>query len=293
MRDLIPILILTFVGCAVVQSLPDKVPAPQSAVLSIEALEPDEVQTLTAIKSTAVQSSCYKYQWKNRGQMPKGYIKGVALSFARAVCNQSKSDVALVSRARVLPESINDKTDALSWYNSNFKALGMSNDRSGVDTLRHVYTLLLGLGMQESSGRYCCGRDMSAGFSSAESAEAGTFQASYGSHRKSVELDKLFEAYRNGERQCHLDTFREGASCNSTNAKNWGNGPGAEWQQLIKSCPAFSAEWAAVLVRLSGGTRGEFGPLRTKAAEVRAECDSFLKQVQNLVEKDPSVCGLL
>lgn len=34
-------------------------------------------------------------------------------------------------------------------------------ESSGVATLRHVFVLLFGLGMRESSGRYCEGRDRS------------------------------------------------------------------------------------------------------------------------------------
>ena len=49
--------------------------------------------------------------------------------------------------------------DALAHYASEFAALGMRNDVSGLDTLRHLFVLMIGLGMRESSGRYCEGRD--------------------------------------------------------------------------------------------------------------------------------------
>ena len=35
----------------------------------------------------------------------------------------------------------------------------MRNDVSGIDTLRHLFVLMIGLGMRELSGRYCEGRD--------------------------------------------------------------------------------------------------------------------------------------
>jgi hypothetical protein len=55
----------------------------------------------------------------------------------------------------------------------------MRNDVSGIDTLRHLFVLMIGLGMRESSGRYCEGRDQSASNTSADTAEAGLFQTSW------------------------------------------------------------------------------------------------------------------
>ena len=250
---------------------------------------PPTVSTQTvsgSISDIAGSSQCSSYDWKGRGKAPKGYFKGIATVFARAVCDSSRSDVVIVSAAR----TDNDLRDALSWYNSNFAALGMKNDVSGVDTLRHAYTLLIGLGLRESSGNYCCGRDMSAGFSEAISAEAGTFQASLGASRASPELGKLFDKYKTSDAGCLLDTFKEGASCSAGDAKNWGTGDGMLWQKRTKECPAFGAEYAAVLLRVLGGTKGEFGPLRRKEAEIRPECDDMLKQVQKLVEQNPDLC---
>ena len=51
----------------------------------------------------------------------------------------------------------NDDKDALSWYRSNFTAKGMSNEIAGADTLRHLFVLMLGLGMRESRGHHCEG----------------------------------------------------------------------------------------------------------------------------------------
>ena len=56
--------------------------------------------------------------------------------------------------------------------------------RTGAVTLRHLFALILGLGMRESSGRYCEGRDMSASNVSAETAECG-------SHSNLMEYQKL------------------------------------------------------------------------------------------------------
>jgi hypothetical protein len=246
--------------------------------------------SLDAIKTIAGGSSCYRYAWKDRGQMPKGFVKGVALVYARAVCNQGRSDVALVSKAA----TTDDARDALSWYRSNYSALGMSNASAGVDTLRHVYTLILGLGMRESSGEHCTGRDASASNVSADSAEAGAWQTSWDSHTVNAELSKLFARYRASSSGCFLEAFREGVSCSASDWKNWGTGAdGLDFQRIEKACPAFAAEYVAVMLRVQGGKSGHYGPLRTKAAEVRPECDSMLQQVESYVAKNPSVCASL
>jgi len=64
----------------------------------------------------------------------------------------------------------------------------MDNSRGGVDVLRHLFVLLTGLGMRESSGHYGEGRDASATNTSAYTAEAGLFQVSYNSHHASLLL---------------------------------------------------------------------------------------------------------
>jgi hypothetical protein len=246
-----------------------------------------------SLKSIVKASSCASYHWENRGRAPLSYTYGTALVFAKSLCHPEREDVKVVSAARKQPESTFDRTDALSWYNSNFKALGMTNDTDSIDTLRHAYTLLIGLGMMESSGAYCCGRDMSAGFSSASSAEAGIFQASWGARVKSPVLPAMFQNYKKSDKGCLLDVFKEGVKCGSGDAKNWGEGDGKDWQALTKSCPAFATEYAAVLLRTTGGTKGEFGPLRKKAVELRPECDDMLQKVQSFVQANPSICSQL
>jgi hypothetical protein len=261
--------------------------AAQEAAVDVVEEPVDPTVLINAIKQTAGDSTCYDYQWKDRGQAPKGYIQGVALVFARAVCNPSRSDVVVVSKAK----TTDDAHDALSWYAAIFSGLSMDNSVAGVDTLRHAYTLLLGLGMRESSGEYCCGRDMSATNTSADTAEAGGWQTSYNSHVFSPELPKLFEQYKADSSGCWLDIFSANVTCSASNWESYGSGDGFDFQELEKKCPAFAAEYAAVMLRVSGGSAGHYGPLRTRAAEVRPECDAMFKQVQTLVEQSPSSCG--
>lgn len=289
------LMVTIWAGCAThttpVQEVPPGVTVPE-APAAIPAT-PTPKADLGEITSIAAGSQCAKYFWKDRGTAPKAYMKGMALTFAKAVCQIDSPANKIVSAARKTPESQYDTSDVLSWYNSNFKSLGMNNDVAGVDTLRHVYTLLIGLGMRESSGKYCCGRDMSADFSTADSAEAGIFQSSWGASRKSVEMKNLLTKYQASDKGCFSEVYKEGVSCKASDAKNWGTGTGVEFQALSKSCPSFSTEYAAILVRLSGGTKGEYGPLRKKAAEIRPECNDMLAQVQKLVQENSEFCKQL
>lgn len=244
------------------------------------------IPTMEGILSIVKNSDCAKYQWKDRGRAPLGYLQGVALTFARCVCQFDSPYVGLMSQKKIP----NDRTDALYWYDSNFKKLGMNNDTNSIETLRHNFALLIGLGMRESSGNYSCGRDMSADFSSADSAEAGLFQASYGSRRSSPEFDKLFN---NFVPSIANDYFKIGIIPTASNMRNWGpvGSAGYRWQAATKVNPEFATMWAAMLIRLSGGKKGEFGPLRTKACELRPEVDAMLLAVQKSITKE--ICEAL
>lgn len=244
---------------------------------------------LDEIKAIGANSACGNYPWRNRGKTTRGFAKGHALMFAYALCHQARPEVRLVMQSK----TGDGKHDALTHYEGALTRIGLDFEVGGTDTLRATYVLLYGLAQRESSGKYCEGRDLSSDFTSANSAEAGLYQASWGANRLSLEMKNLFDKYENNERGCMLDVFKEGAVCKSSSAKNWGKGIGAEWQRLTKECPAFATEYAAILIRLSGGSRGEFGPLRNMAAEVRPECDLMLKAVQSYVGRNPNVCELL
>jgi hypothetical protein len=254
-------------------------------------------QGLASVRDIAMRSKCASHNWKERGVAPKVYIEGVALVFARAVCHPEHEDVTIVSAAENRSANPND---ALAVYEGKFAALGMKNDKDGVDTLRHSYTLLISLGMMESSGKYCEGRDVSQCFTEADSAEAGLFQTSYGAHVNSSVLGKLFDIYKNGQRQCFLEEFKDSLRCPIHKSHNprcpnatsdvIGSGDGLEWQKLTKACPACATEYGAVVLRKNGGPHGEFNPIRKKQAEVLPECDSMLKDIQVLVEGHPEIC---
>lgn len=251
---------------------------------------------IAALHAIAARSQCAKHDWSHRGIAPRSYIAGVALVYARSVCNPDRADVKVVSA----PAGGND---ALVHYEAIFAAAGMRNDSAGLDTLRHSYTLLIGLGMRESAGKFCEGRDVSQCFVKAENAEAGLFQTSYGARVHSPALEGLIGSYTASTKGCLLDDFKGQISCKIRKSQNpacpeatsdiAGSGPGADWQRLTKTCPAFATEYGAVVLRKNGGARGEFGPIRRREAQMRPECDAMLKAVQDYVAQHREVCSVL
>jgi hypothetical protein len=231
------------------------------------------------IATLAAHSVVAKYPWKNRGIAPPGYIKGMAVAFGRAYCKWKLGHPAAIEMAK--PDSQNPLRDALTHYKHEFTMYGMDNSHGGADVLRHLYVLMVGLGMRESSGHYGEGRDASATNTSSATAEAGLFQVSYNSHTASLLLDRLLVEYHGSND--FLDIFKEGVTASAASLQNWGTGTGQEFQRLTKACPAFAAEYAGVALR---HLRTHWGPIIRKAAEVRPECDDLFQSVQRLIDND-------
>jgi N-acetyl-anhydromuramyl-L-alanine amidase AmpD len=235
----------------------------------------------------AAASDIARFAWKDRGRAPIGYIKGMALAYGRVYCKFKVGNAAATEMGKA--KTANPAKDALAWYNDIFAAAGMNNDVSGADTLRHLFVLLIGLGMRESSGKYCEGRDRSASNTTANTAEAGLFQVSFNLKSASPLLPILFAEY-SARPSGFVDVFKEGVHCSAASLQNFGSGDGREFQRLTKECPAFAAEFAAVGLR---NMRKHWGPINRKAAQVRPECDAMLRQVQAMVDASPAACAAL
>lgn len=263
-----------------------------SSAPPVQPVTGDGAVAVNQILTIANNSSCAAYSWKNRGKAPKGYMKGMALTYARSLCRlddnrtDRRTPASLMSRA----QTGNTSKDALSHFKSRFDSLGLSISRSDPNTLRSLYTLGIGLGMRESSGKYCEGWDTSAGGNRpSNEAEAGLFQTSYNSIAASVELKKLYAEYKSNKNRCMLSTFKEGVTCRSQSIL--GTGEGAAYQRLNKECPAFAAEYAMVMLRV---LRAHYGPINRKEAEVISSCNNMLDQVESVVEANGSkVCDAI
>ena len=230
------------------------------------------------ITRLAAGSALARVSWGGRGKAPAGYIKGMALMFAVALRKLAQGDPAAVEMSRAA--SSDSHRDALAHYASRFAALGMRNDVSGIDTLRHLFVLMIGLGMRESSGRYCEGRDRSASNTSADSAEAGLFQMSWDAHGASRQIPRLLDEYQANGGGGYREIFCEGVTPHRGDLDNCGSGTGLRFQQLCKDCPGFAVETAAVGLR---NLRTHWGPINRREAELRQEADDMLQQVQRLV----------
>jgi len=105
----------------------------------------------------------------------------------------------------------------------------------------------------------------------------------------------LFQQYEASKAGCGASIYQRAVSCSASNLKNWGGTAesGYIWQSLTKSCPSFATEWAAVLLRYSGGNEGEWGPLRTKAAEVTTQCFALYTSVDAYIAAHPDICTLV
>src|SRR4029450_413972 len=103
----------------------------------------------------------------------------------------------------------------------------------GLDTLRHLFVLMIGLGMRESSGKYCEGRDMSASNVTADTCEAGLFQTSWNIRASAAaEFEYLIGFYWEDDPNGFLPTFAEGIDPTSSNLQVYGSGEGARYQFL-------------------------------------------------------------
>ena len=241
-------------------------------------MPPQFASPFDEIIQIAANSNIVHYHWRDRGLAPIGYIKGMALVYARVYCKLKAGDATAIEMAK--PNTNKLDKDALSWYNDLFATAGMSNSLAGADTLRHLFVLLIGLGMRESSGKYCAGRDKSATNTTADTAEAGLFQTSFNARSANPLLPTLFNQYL-ANPSGYIEIFREHITCKPADLENFGSGAGEEFQRLSKECPAFAAEFAAVGLR---NLRKHWGPINRKEAELRPECDQMLLQVQNFVD---------
>lgn len=240
-----------------------------------------------AIASIAIQSSIANYSWKDRGQAPAGYIKGFALSWANTYRQYLMGYAPAVEMAKA--NSGNQDKDVLAWYADEFDDLNMNNSEDGPDTLRHLWAFLLGMGMRESSGKHCCGRDMSADNVASDTAEAGLYQTSYNAHSSSHNFDVLFNSFAAGKHsdnpQGFVEFFKEEVSCSSSDWSNYGSGVGYEFQSMCKNQPAFACETCAIVLR---SLRQHYGPVNRYEVELKSDADDMLRQVQKYIDSEPT-----
>jgi uncharacterized protein (TIGR02594 family) len=217
------------------------------------------------------------YVWEDRGRSPSGYIAGMGQCFALALQWLAADDLAAIEMAQA--ETGESEEDALAWYAAEFAKLGMSNAIPGVDTLRGLFTLMIGLGMRESSGKYYEGRDISATNTTSDTCEAGLFQMSWNMKTASPSMGKLLEGFF-ADPNGFLSIFSEGLTPTTSGLMNFGSGQGALFQFMAKYSPAFAVMTAAVGLRTR---RTHWGPINRREVELVAEAADYLARVEELM----------
>ena len=256
--------------------------ADRGAPLAFDATKPAvapavPIATLIEIASNS-KIACYP--WRNRGRAPLGYTKGMAVTYAELYCRLKANDP--IAAAIAVPIDPKNRNDALAWYTAKLQAAGMGDNDTPGKRLRHLFVLLTGLGIRESSGQYCEGRDRSAQNTSADTAEAGLFQVSFNLIGNNHDLNAIFDRYQHGA-DGHLDIFKEGVTCKASDLQNAGS-PGErgfQFQELTKKCPAFAVELAALGLR---HVKSHWGPILRREAEVLPSCEELFIEIEEAIE---------
>ena len=205
-------------------------------------------------------SDIEKTFWKNRGRAPYGYYYGMALSFAKHYLRLSNNDIIIKEISKSISQY--EKFDSLKKWENIILSKSMDFDTPS-NRLKSLHTLMLGLGMMESSGKYCCGWDRGkidgwkgkgkSILPTSENSEAGLFQTSYdilGSVSLSAKffLEEVINRYSaNNDGLQHL--FSKGVKCSVYDLENFGEGKGFEFQKLTKELPLFAVEFTALSLR--------------------------------------------
>lgn len=234
-----------------------------------------------AIVELVGQSPLVNYSWSDRGKAPRAYLNGMAMAYGVAVLELEEGFPRAVEMAQA--ERSDDQTDALTWYRSEFAAKGMDNSQPGLDTLRHLFVMMIGLGMRESSGKYYCGRDTTASNTSSETCEAGLFQTSWNIRSCSPNIQPLLVEYWD-DPNGFLPTFQEGLSPTAAGLGSYGTGDGARYQFLAKFSPSFHAFVTGIGMRK---LRKHWGPINRKEVAINKDADTLLAAVQALVLEEP------
>lgn len=243
--------------------------------------------TIDKIVALAGSSDLARYNWSGRGRAPVGFVQGMAVVYGLCLQKLMSRDSAALAMVR----RVDVGHDVFDHYEPDLRAINVVTDGApDLDRLRALFIILIGLGMRESSGGDDIGQDASAPENrTAEKAEAGLFQSSWNLRSTNpTEIRKLFDYYSAHPNEGFADIFRAGTHPRPGAMKNYGDGDGAKFQELSKTCPAFAVQVAAIGART---LYTHWGPLIHEAAQVRPEAVALLKQVQVIVGANVPVSG--
>lgn len=184
--------------------------------------------------------------------------------------------------AKAVAPGANTDTDAVARYAGTLRRFGADLSVDGVDVLRGLFTILIGLGMRESGGKHCTGRyRRKPEAPTATNSEAGLFQISYDIGMNAGDFKDLYDRYLQRPGSGFLDYFSEEVTCSPDDWDNFGAGAGQDFQQFSKNCPAFTAELAALGLRVRAN---HWGPINRNTVEIREDCWTLLKAVETAID---------
>ena len=233
-----------------------------------------------------------KHEWRGRGVAPIGYLNGMAITFARAYCKLRRGDRFATLMARK-PQATEGDTDALAHLDGPFRRAGILNERDGADTLRHLFVLLVGLGMRESAGQFCQGVDASSGNQNREQFEAGLFQMSYSigvGQAAHIPIHEFYEQLSGLPYGGLKPTFAQGVRCGRRPLTDTHDSAAGRFRNFCLTQPALYAELTALCVRYR---RRHWGPINRAMVELDPTCDQLLQAVQAVVDRQSDCTGLL
>ncbi len=267
---------LLLTGCAGVQVGEIFPPEPEQQAETAKPAQPVAAASLQTITDLAIKSECAQTAHDVQGKPPQGFLKGIALTYARAACAPDAAWVKVASQ----PVGDDAKKDALAHY-------GLAK---GPPRLESTFALVLGSAARESSWRWCVGKDPGASNTDSETCEAGLYQTSYNSRSASPVLPALFAQYKASSDGCYAAEYKGKTTCSESNLKNWGTGEGVTFQKLSKECPGFATEYHAVMVRTR---RTHYGPINLKKSAIKPACVSMFSKIGDAIKANPKICSLL
>ncbi len=247
---------------------------------------------------TVQQNYGKKSNTRDVDQMSNGYFYGMMMSFAKNVCevsDQNRKNLPLSQAISMTPIG-GDPNDSLSRY-KNLEPKPPANG-DPLTALTQDYSLLLPLGMLESSGIYNDGRDADSTSYVPSEAEAGLFQVSYNStfnNKMGLVYDQLKQDYGVGagnlakNPKCMTGIFGINQHL-LKNVVNHGSGAALQFQENMKQCPAMAVDYMAALSRFNAKHNG---PLKRQEALPRQECVNYLNAVREYAENNCPIDGLI
>lgn len=250
-----------------------------SAIVSSDTTKPQ--MTKDQYLTLATGSTCAKTKHDVQGLPRQGWVKGMALTYAKTICNPTGDTYKVAGQPLG-----NANVDALAHYGLN--------PQTTEERVNTTFSLALGSAARESTWRWYVGKDANASNTDSSTCEAGGYQTSYNCryNRDGLTInpsrDKLYKFFKADKSRCFATEYKSGLAGNAENLKNWGTGEGVTFQELSKQCPGFATEYHLMAIR---ERRTHYGPINIKKSEAKPVCTDMFASLRKAIKDNPSLCG--